>query len=252
MVAIVAAGVAVNQLAEARKARETATKDAYDLQAQTNKDARNLQLEAIQPYVMMYMERSGASDRLVDLVAKNFGQTAATNVRVSFEPHPQRSSQGQQPPEDVRWPDAIPTLAPGQEHRVLWDSGLARLGSENPTHGELPDRHEVTVTYSDAHGTALTSTAILDWSVYKQRRWAPVKTLHNLAESVDTLSKTVESFREGINGGLAVVVRDGDAKDRAETQRIEELQRNPPALAKLVEAATAPSPVDPETGDDRP
>jgi hypothetical protein len=61
IVAVVAARAAFRQVAEARELRQ----------------------EQAQPYVAVYMEPSAATPEIVDLVIRNFGATAAHEVRLT-------------------------------------------------------------------------------------------------------------------------------------------------------------------------
>ena len=71
--------------------------------------------------------------RWLDVMVKNFGQTAAYNVRLYFEPwptvmpwvHPRTGERVTR----LLVPE-IPVLAPGQELRTLWDRGEARAEAE--------------------------------------------------------------------------------------------------------------------------
>jgi hypothetical protein len=191
-VALVAAIYARGQIEEARKARQLTV---------------DLETERSQPYVVMYMHASVASEVLIDLVIKNYGQTAATDVHIDLDPKPRRTRGGASVEQEVGLPDVIPTLAPGQEWRTLWDNGRERNLSS------LPDRHEGTVTYKGLNGKDLSSKVVLDWSIYKTRRWVELKTVHDVAKSVDEMSKTVARWGESLSGPLSVVVRNGHRKD---------------------------------------
>jgi len=195
LIAVIAASVAWRQLNEARRLRR----------------------EQAQPYVVIYMEPNAASPRFLDLVLSNLGTTAATDIQLQANPTLQRTSQGG-PSEDVWFPDCIPVLVPGQEWRTYWDFGPDRAGSD------LPDRHEVVVTYKDSRGReAFEAPAVLDWGAYKHRRWIGVHGMHDAAKALEDLAKTHQKWQESIHGGLAVFVRDGDAKDDQERERCEEL-----------------------------
>jgi hypothetical protein len=128
------------------------------------REARALRQEQAQPYVAVYMEPSAATLQIIDLVVRNFGATAAHEVRLRITPRPQRSVQGGGV-EDVWLPDVLPTLVPGQEWRTMWDLGRDRKDSG------LPDQHRVEVVFSDSHGRALSATYQLDWGAYKGRQW---------------------------------------------------------------------------------
>jgi hypothetical protein len=119
-VALIAGGVAVGQLGEARRLRE----------------------EQAQPYVVAYMEPSVAGAYFMDLVVRNFGTTAAHDVRLRIDPAPRRAAGTRG---DVWPPDSIPVLVPGQEWRTLWDCG-ARVDSG------LPDHHEAAISVRTPRG----------------------------------------------------------------------------------------------------
>jgi hypothetical protein len=115
-VALIAGGVAVGQLGEARR----------------------LRLEQAQPYVVVFMEASAAGSWYVDLVIRNFGTTATHDVRLEIEPAPHRHA-GRS---GVVWlPESIPVLVPGQEWRTFWDTGQ-RMDPSRPktAHCERADR----------------------------------------------------------------------------------------------------------------
>lgn len=98
VVAVVAALYAKRQVESARGSLE---------------EARALRREQAQPYVIVSLEASLASPRLIDLVIKNLGTTAAFDVQLTSDPALTRVKQD----EYVQvWPGyTIPTLVPGQE-----------------------------------------------------------------------------------------------------------------------------------------
>ncbi|MGQ0467689.1 MAG: hypothetical protein ACT4QG_20520 [Sporichthyaceae bacterium] len=173
------------------------------------REARLLREEQAQPYVAVFMESSGASEFLVDIVVRNFGTTVAHEVRVVFDPQPQRSGRGGSPAEDVWLPAVIPTLVPGQEWRTLWDSGKHRNGSG------LPDRHEVSVEYlgTRKRKPLPKSTFVLDWSAHWQRRYVVTYGVHDVAKALREIKTTIAKWNENVHGGLAVYSRHGDAQD---------------------------------------
>jgi hypothetical protein len=182
-------------------------KEAREARAQ----ARDLERERAQPYVVLIMEPSEASPVLLNIAVRNLGLTGAFNVRIrELDPWPQASGSGGRPAEPVAFPDVIPILAPGQEFVQFWDSGLTRRD------GELPDRHEGVVTWEDSSGRPFESRVVLDWAVYKARHWIEVRGMHDVANAVREMQKDMRSWRESIHGSLSVFVRDGDAKDRRE------------------------------------
>lgn len=197
-VAVWAALYAKGQLGEAKTARE-----------QTKK----LEQEKAQPYVVVYMEES-ISPEFIDLVIRNYGQTAAYDVTLNINPAPTRT---QDDAEVVELPEVIPVLAPGQEWRTHWDQATERYGSS------LPDRHEGTVTYwgrpADIYKEQLSSEVVLDWSIYKIRRRMVKYGLHDLAKATRDIRDAHWKWTEGPRGGLSVIARDGDARDAAANKK---------------------------------
>lgn len=206
VVAVGAGIVAWKQLGEASAAR---------------KQTKDLELEKSQPYVVISMEES-VSPQFIDLVLRNYGPTAAYDVKVELDPWPRRTHDGK----DVQLPEVIPVMAPGQEWRTHWDEGSARMDSD------LPDKHVGKVTFLGVERAALHSDAILDWSIYKSRIWTVMYGIHDLTQAVRTMRDTQKKWSENIHGGLKVFSRDGDAKDERFAEQAtairEEQAANPP------------------------
>lgn len=110
-IAAAAAIFALNQVQEARRTRERQT----------------------QPNVVAFADLNAEDWGWLDVIIKNFGQTAAYNVRLHFEPWPTVVPWVNPRTGDTvtRLPvPVIPVLAPGQEWRSLWDNGEARQRAE--------------------------------------------------------------------------------------------------------------------------
>lgn len=190
IVAVVALVIAVQQVKEAKRARVQA---AY------------LDAERSQPYVVAYMEASGATPALIDLVIKNYGVTAAYDVRFTVEPWPARVIEPSGP---LAVPENIPVLAPGQEWRTLWDSGFDR----NRDGVDMPKEHRGSVKFRGLNDVERESAVTLDWNIYSGRRWVTVHTVHDVAKQLKDIADTVSKWTEGLHG-LSVTVRDGDKQD---------------------------------------
>jgi hypothetical protein len=78
-------------------------------------EARQPRLAQAQPYVIAFMADNPDRPKYVDLVIRNFGLTAATDVRVEIKRSPRRARFAGEPCETVAWPAHIPVLVPGQE-----------------------------------------------------------------------------------------------------------------------------------------
>lgn len=181
-------------------------------------EAQRLREKQSQPYVVIYAEESAAGDWVVEIVVRNFGATAATDVTIVVDPPLLRAVQeGSEP---VVMPAVIPTLAPGQEWRAFWDTTVARHKTG------LPSRHEATVRFGDDAGQQFTSGAILDWVTTAQRDSVTVHGLHSVATALRDIRDQVKRWQETPRGGggLAVYVRDGDARDERSRQEWERRQ----------------------------
>jgi hypothetical protein len=211
--ALVAAGAAVATFIVAIVAAVAAFKQV--------KQARKLREEQAQPYVAVYLEPNVVSPQIVDLVVRNFGATAALDVRVPINPSPKRAS-AQAPYDDVVLPEVLPTLVPGQEWRTYWDWSADRLKSD------LPNEHKAVASYRDSRGKQYSLEYRLDWSTFKDRLWTDTYGVHHAAKALREMNKRMERWQEGIHG-LAVFVRDGDEKDRRD---LEERKKAKKAMAE--------------------
>ena len=139
------------------------------------------------------------SPQIIDLVVRNFGATAALDVRIAILPSPKRAS-AEPPYDNVALPEMLPTLTPGQEWRTYWDRSEERLKSE------LPDEHKAVVSYTDSRGKPYSFEYRLDWSSYKGRIWTETYGTHHAAKALREIRTLMEKWQESIHGGLAVFV----------------------------------------------
>jgi hypothetical protein len=190
--------VALGQLDEARASR---------------REQARLRREQAQPYVVASIEASEASSVLIKLVVRNFGATAAHDVRLDVTPTPTRGIDKGEQPEYLWLPQRFPVLVPGQEWRTLWDSGIARADTE------LPDHHTAVITYSDSQGERYTTEAVLDWRMVKDREAVVIYGAHHAGQALREISKTLGKWNDHATGGLSVYTRDGDARDQRAAER---------------------------------
>jgi hypothetical protein len=165
LVAVVAAGFARGQVTESKRLRE----------------------EQVQPYVAVFARVARIG--IADVVIKNYGQTAARNVRVAFDPPLKRVAFANTPSMQEEIAELkFPTLAPGQEWSTVWDTAMARLD-----HQDLPERHDVRIDFSDARGRPVTSyESALDWNTLS----GDVLDTHGLHEVVLRLKEIVSALEE--------------------------------------------------------
>lgn len=153
------------------------------------REARRLRREQAQPYVAVFMDHSAADPQFLDLVVRNFGTTAATEVVLRIEPKPQRASASQEGYKDLWLPDRIPTLVPGQEWRQLWDFTPERVKTD------LPERHEAVVTFKDSRGEEHRFEYILDWGATRSRMYVTTYGVHHGVKALREISKTLSKSR---------------------------------------------------------
>src|SRR6202008_548373 len=97
---------------------------------------RRLAADQTRPHVAMLMEPHPADWHVIELVVRNFGQTAAYDIGFSFLNPPtvaeyESATDGYAEVIELGLPRELPVLAPGQEWRMVWDSALdrAEIGS---------------------------------------------------------------------------------------------------------------------------
>jgi hypothetical protein len=183
------------------------------------KESRRLRIDQAQAYVVAYMDQSPASPKLIEIVFRNFGTTAARNIEITVSPKLRRTD-GSGGVEDVWVPDVIPFLAPGQEWRTFWDNSPDYL-----TNAELrgAHRHVVGISFDGVHGTDRQRTsAVLDWDAHRGRLFIGTKTLSDAAAALEKIASSTGQWTEG-RDGLAVFTRSGQAKDEEREHRIADL-----------------------------
>ncbi|HZN71521.1 MAG TPA: hypothetical protein VFC00_07545 [Micromonosporaceae bacterium] len=209
------------------------------------REARRTREAQAQPYVVVLLEPSAASGILMDLVVRNYGTTAARDVRLEFDPSPMRTvPPGQGEPQPVWLPEMISILAPGQEWRTFWDSRKARHDST------LPRQHRVSVKYRMSltrRTKDVTEDILLDWGVHYQSG-VVVYGIHHAAKALRGIEGSLSSWHE-TGAGLRVVVRDGDRKDKRRKKEYARMRRE---MARERAAAVRPEAEPPFTpnGDD--
>jgi len=156
---------------------------------------RRVAAEQTRPHVGVLMEPHAADWHVIELVVKNFGQTAAYNIEFSFANPPtvaeyENAADGYADVVPLQLPGELPVLAPGQEWRMVWDSALdrAEIGSV------IESRFAGTVIYYDSPETprgwrfwerdrrALRTDVVLDWDALPPVQRIELMTTHDLAK----------------------------------------------------------------------
>ena len=156
---------------------------------------RRLAAEQTRPHVAMLMEPHAVDWHVIELVVRNFGQTAAYDIRFSFQNPPtvaeyENAADGYADIVQLQLPRELPVLAPGQEWRMVWDSALdrAEIGSG------IESRFAGTVIYYDRPAKprgwrfwergrrALETSVVLDWAALPPVQRIELMTTHDLAK----------------------------------------------------------------------
>lgn len=168
--------------------------------------ARQTQLEASRPYVIVTAESSAASRRLFDLSIRNIGKRPAINVQVSLDPPPTRAKEidGHEFAKMKMLNQPIAMLAPDQDMRAFWDNHSDRHGID------LPTSHQVTITYSDTSGATYKEESVIDLDSMQGSVYTEVKTLHDVGKSLEEIKKVLKD--------ASVLSRQGSAEVQAITE----------------------------------
>lgn len=156
---------------------------------------RRLASEQTRPHVAMLMEPHAADWHVIELVVRNFGKTAAYDIRFSFPNPPtvaeyENASDGYADVVPLQLPRELPVLAPGQEWRMVWDSALDRgeIGSG------IESRFTGKVIYYDRpdeprgwrfwqrERRPLETSVVLDWDALPPVQRIELMTTHDLAK----------------------------------------------------------------------
>jgi hypothetical protein len=236
---------------------------------------RELKQEQVRPQVAMFMEPHAVDWHIIELVVRNFGQTAAYDVRFDFVNPPtvaayeDRSFDGPPEVDELELPSELPLLAPGQEWRTVWDSSISReeLG------GAIRSRFDGTLTYYDSprplgeKGSSrfwnkrleFQSKVCLDWATLQPAHRLDMMTSHDLAkrekQKLELLRALLNYFHHASKETRPDVFRAEidrvnraaeEAHDRWRTKQVDpaSLQMRPPAPVPAHASPMDRSPMD--------
>ena len=156
--------------------------------ARALKRNRLIKSDELRPHVVVYMEPHPADWHVIELVVRNFGKSAAHNIRFEFT-HPLTVGRYEDTREDglpeiaeLRLPSELTQLAPGQEWRTVWDSAISR----EEFGGQIRARVEGPVHYGDrpagGKGREFDAEVVLDWATLQPVQRLELMTTHDLAK----------------------------------------------------------------------
>ena len=149
-------------------------------------DAQAARREQSRPYVVALLEPDRTDPRIVYLVIRNLGATAAHDVQVSVTPPPVRSSGAGGG--EVPYPSRLPVLAPGQDPRTFWDFGPWRYHASDV----LEARHRVRIEYTDSRSQSHDTESWLDWeTVLLGPGWIGRRPLDDVGSHIESMERSL-------------------------------------------------------------
>ena len=174
-------------------------------------DAKATRRERSLPYVVAALEPDRTDPRIVYLVIRNLGATAAHDVRVSVTPPPVRSSGaggGELP-----YPTRFPVLVPGQGPCTFWDFGSWRYHERDV----LEARHRVRIEYTDHRSQPHDTESWLDWdTVLLGPGWVGRRPLDDVSSHIESMERSLRRLAATTPGDDSPRVADPPAARDAE------------------------------------
>jgi predicted membrane-bound mannosyltransferase len=177
-------------------------------------EARNVELEARRPYVIVTVEPTETSRHLFDLVVRNIGQRPAQSVLVRLDPPPVSAVEtaGYELSKAKMLTEPVAMIAPGQVMRAFYDSHIDRNGQDH-----LPTSHKVSLSYQDSTGHTYNETSVIDIDAMKGTMFTDVKTVHDIAKSLAEIQETLA--RASVLHRRGTLEVEASVEGRAELQK---------------------------------
>ncbi len=185
------------------------------------REAKRLREEQAQPYVVVFPDDAGVDPRHYDLVIRNFGSTAATDVEVRFSSEIHSAVLER----TIDTPDRIPVLVPGQEWRTFWEFTPQLDAALKIEESAIPSTYRATVTFKDSRRTKSYGPYVfeIDWRVLINRGFVTVYRMHDAARALIEIKDQLRKW--GDVNGLKVLAWDGDKRDQRQAAYYEAKQR---------------------------
>ena len=157
------------------------------------REAVRLREAQTRPFVVVDFDTEGV---LLNLIIENTGSLVARDVRLEFEPTFKSTQFDPWPPEKSSLlTQGIPSIPPSKRLRFLLDSIPVRVEKD------LPLTYTVRVSYrSDERRKPFNDEYTLDLSFLLGLPEIRRKSIHDLAESLEAIQKTMKQWTEEANG----------------------------------------------------
>lgn len=200
VIAIGAAWFAYQQVTEARRTRE----------------------RVAQPEVVVFIDHNAVNWHYMDIVIKNFGQTPAYNVRLTLpalEVVPYDNATTGERVTTLYVPTNIAVLAPGQEWRSAWESGIEIEDYD----GELRSNYVGTVEFDDkviADKPSFQNPISLDTNMFRDAHRISTEKSRTVEKALYEISGTLKGFTSRRRGIWVYTLNGEDEADHhRETSR---------------------------------
>ncbi|WP_196326314.1 hypothetical protein [Mycobacteroides chelonae] len=171
-------------------------------------EARKTRERVAQPEVVVFIERDPDNWHYMDFVVKNFGQTTAYNIRITLPPlavAPWTRTDTGEEVTSLYVPERIAVLAPGQEWRTSWDSGIERAQYE----GELPTKFGGHVEFDDkivADKDSYRNPILLDADMFLDSLHVTTEKGRSAEKALYEISSTLQGYAKQHSGVWAYSV----------------------------------------------
>jgi hypothetical protein len=190
--------------------------------------ARETRERVAQPDVVVFIDHNPTHWHYMDLVVRNFGQTPAYNVKVILPPLkvvPYTNESTEVQVTDLYFPSTLAVLAPGQEWRTVWDSGIEREEYE----GELQSQFIGRVEFDDkmnADKPSHVNPISLDTDMFRDTIRVETVKDKSAEKALYEISSTLKSFNKEHDGIWMYTVA-GDDERKYHQQRTEAMRARP-------------------------
>lgn len=207
VIAIGAAWFAYQQVTEARRTRE----------------------RVAQPEVVVFIDHNAVDWHYMDIVIKNFGQTPAYNVRLSLpalEVVPYDNAVTGDHVTTLYVPTDIAVLAPGQEWRSAWESGIDIAAHD----GELRSNYIGTVEFDDkviADKPSFQNPISLDTNMFRDAHRISTEKSRTVEKALYEISGTLKGYTNQHKGVWVYTVRGEDEVEhyRNKSEKVQSLRQ---------------------------
>ena len=163
------------------------------------RDSRELRFQQARPYVVAGLRR--VDHGIVELYVKNFGKTAAYNVRFASEPKLESVTDA----EAFRVFDTLPTLVPSEEWSTIWEI----RAYERAKGGSFSNRYDVTISYTGNDGRSkrsLVDRFVLDWEPHLNTTYLTEHSIHDVAAALKKIEGYLQPRRVFRTNDVKVVL----------------------------------------------